>query len=120
MANFKDLKVYQKSYQLALEIHELSLELPQEIQFDLADQIRRASRSIPTNIAEGYGKKSSQKDFCRYLLIAMGSKDEMLVHLDFLKDLKYISSERHTSLVSNYEETGKMLFGLIKSLESGI
>ena len=116
MSSFKDLQVYQKAYKLALRVHQLSMLLPKEIQFDLADQIRRAARSIPTNIAEGYGKKSSLKDFQRFLNIALGSKDEMLVHVEFLRDLKYIDPFLFAELSASYEEIGKMLFGLIKSL----
>ena len=91
--NYEKLEVFKISYIVALHVHKMSLKLPKEIQFDLADQVRRASRSIPTNIAEGYGKRISQKDFKRFLWIAVGSKDEMIVHLNFLKDLGYVNSK---------------------------
>ena len=117
MDGFKKLEVFKKSYELALQIHKISLKFPKEIQFNLADQIRRSSRSIPTNIAEGYGKKYSQKDFRRFLLMAKGSKDETIVHLNFLKDLNYIDQKIFDFLEQKYEEVGKMLFGLIKSLK---
>ena len=118
MPGFSDLKVYKKSYELALNIHKISIKLPKEIQYNLADQIRRASKSIPTNIAEGYGKKEFQKEFKRFLFISLGSKDEVLVHLNFLKDLNYISTEIFNDLESQYNELGRMLYGLVKSLKS--
>ena len=100
-----------------MQIHKISLKFPKEIQFNLADQIRRSSRSIPTNIAEGYGKKISAKDFQRFLWIAIGSKDETVVHLNFLKDLNYIDQKIFDFFEKSYEEIGRMLFGLVKSLQ---
>ena len=118
MNNYKDLKVYQKSYALALRIHEVTQKFAlQREASDLIDQVRRASRSIPTNIAEGYGRKESQKDFRRFLWISLGSNDEVFVHLDFLKDLGYITPEDHKELTHGHNEVGKMLYGLIQSLK---
>jgi hypothetical protein len=76
----EDLMVFQKAYKVSLEIHKLSLEMPQVEQYALADQIRRASKSICANIAEGFGKQSISKiDFKSYLAIAIGSTEEMRV-----------------------------------------
>ena len=81
MANkFEDLSVFQRAYKASLEIHKMTLGMPKIEQYALADQLRRASKSICANIAEGFGKQSQSKlEFGRYLLIAMGSSDEMLV-----------------------------------------
>ena len=62
---------------------------------ELGGQIRRASKGIPQNIAEGWARRESEKEFKHYLLIAIGSCEEMGVHLDYAKDLGYISSEAH-------------------------
>ena len=115
---FKGLDVYQKAYKLSLEIHRLSFKFPKEEQFGLASQIRRASTSIPLNIAEGYGRRESKGDYLRFIQIAKGSAFEMLVLLDYAKDVGYIEPRaEHNSLYSDYEEVIRMLVGLRKHIE---
>jgi four helix bundle protein len=78
--SFEDLEVFQRAYRLSLEIHHVSLRLPKIEQRALGDRVRRASKSIPVNLAEGFGKQSdSVAEFRRFLRIAMGSADEMRV-----------------------------------------
>ena len=84
MKSYKDLDVYKRSYELSLEIHKLSLKLPREYKFELANQIRRASRSIPSNIVEGFGRNKSKKDIINYLKDSLGSNDEMLLDIKFM------------------------------------
>lgn len=115
--NYRDLEVYQRSYKLALEIHEFSLTLPKYLQFDLGDQIRRASRSIPSNIAEGYARAKSSKDTVNFLNDALGSNEEMLFNLDFLKDSKLIEKVLYLKWFNEYTINGKQLFRLILSLK---
>ena len=67
MNSYRDLEVYQRSYKLAVKMHKFSCSLPKEFQRDLADQIRRASRSIPSCIAEAYGRNKSPKDIVNLL-----------------------------------------------------
>ena len=89
--SFEELDVFQRSYRISLEIHSDSLTWPQIEQYALGDQIRRASKSIPANIAEGFGKQRlSSKEFKRYLLIAVGSADEMRVWCRYCFDLGYV------------------------------
>ena len=64
---FEDLEVFKRSYRISLEIHRMTLELPRIEQYGLADQLRRASKSIPVNLAEGHGKRRSQAEFGRYI-----------------------------------------------------
>ena len=114
---FEDLQVFQKAYRLSLEIHRRSLEFPQIEQYALADQIRRASKSICANLAEGYGKRSqSTAEFKRYILISIGSADEMRVWLRYCLDLTYITTDEWNKWRLAYEEIAKMLQGLSKSL----
>ena len=108
------LDVYKKSYQLALEIHKLSLKFPKQEQYELAQQLRRSSKSIAANIAEGMGKQESQADVRRYIRIAVGSCDESRVWLEFSRDLGYISKKMQHDLDERYKEVGRMLQGLIK------
>ena len=110
----KDLKAYQLSYKAALEIHRTSLNFPKIEQFGLADQIRRSSRSIPANLAEGLNTYRSNSEELQFLRVALGSCEETLVWLDFAKDLVYIDPELHSEFRDRYDEIGKLLFGLIK------
>ena len=115
---FENLKVFQKAYRVSLEIHEASLKFPKIEQFGLADQLRRASKSICANLAEGFGKKRSQSDFNRFIGMAIGSADEMRVWLRYCYDLRYIDESRWNSWRNDYEEIAKMLQGLGKSVRN--
>ncbi len=115
-AAFEDLEVFQRSYRISLEIHRISLEFPKIEQYALGDQVRRASKSIPANIAEGFGKqKQSRTEFRRFLMIAMGSADEMRVWCRYCLDLGYIEETVWKRWRDEYHEIAKMLQGLIKS-----
>ena len=86
--------------------------MPRLEQQALADQLRRASKSIAANIAEGYSKRRSKAEFKRYLLIAMGSADEMRVWLRYCLDLGYIDGDQWTVLRDEYQVIAKMLNAL--------
>lgn len=86
---FRDLDVYTISYQLMLIVHEKIKLLPNYERFDLTDQMRRASKSIPSNIAEGWTKREHEKDFKHHLNISIGSANEMEVHIETARDLQY-------------------------------
>ncbi len=110
---FRDLKVYQLAYKLAMEIFNLSKAFPAEERFSLTDQIRRSSRSVTANIAEGYRKKLYAKMFVSKMADADGEATETQVWLDYSRDCGYISAEKRRSLVDGYEEVGRMLGGMI-------
>ena len=111
---FEDLKVFKRAYRLSLEIHKSSLTFPKEEQFGMASQMRRASKSIPANIAEGFGKQRlSKAEFRRYLMIAMGSADEMRVWTRYCLDLGFIPEKTWQTWRNEYQEIAKMLHGLI-------
>jgi four helix bundle protein len=112
--SFRDLRVYQRAYELTLRIHRLTLRFPNFERYELGRQMREASRSIPANIAEGYGRKKSSSDFKRFLQIALGSCDEMTVWLDLAKDLGYLKEEEYRGLKESYEEVGKGINRLIQ------
>ena len=91
---FEELDVFQRAYKVSLDVHRVSLTMPQIEQQALADQVRRASKSICANLAEGFGKQSQSKaEFRRYLLMAMGSADEMRVWSRYCFDLGYTDEE---------------------------
>ena len=110
------LLVYEKAYKAALAIYRLTETFPKEERKGIGDQMRRASISIPLNIAEGYAKRESQQEFRRFLKMAIGSANEMSVLIEFAKDLSYIDEEKRERASGEYEEIGKMLNGLIKKL----
>ncbi len=109
---FKDLKVYKLAYEAAMKIFEISKLFPKEETYSLTDQIRKASRSVCANIAEGYRKRIYPKHFTSKISDADGECSETMVWLDFSKDCNYISLEIHKELTYNYEEIGKMLGGM--------
>ena len=115
---FEDLDVFQRAYRVSLTVHRASLSFPSVEQFALGDQVRRASKSICANIAEGYGKqRQSRREFRRYLLMALGSADEMRVWSRYCLDLGYIDDRRWQSWRDEYQEIARMLNGLVGSLE---
>ena len=81
------LEVFKKSYAIALEIHKITMGFPKHEQYEIGQQLRRSSKSIPANIAEGMGKQESKNDIIHYMRTAMGSCDETRVWLEFSKDL---------------------------------
>ena len=109
IGSYRDLEVYQKSYGLALRLHQITLEFPKHETTELGSQLRRAAKSVPINIGEGYGRKSSAMDFKRFLTIAMSSCDEVRIELDFAKDLGYIDQAAHAELSAEYDVLGKQL-----------
>ena len=111
--SYKELEIYKRSYKLALKLHKITINFPEEERYDLISQIRRCSKSIPTNIAEGYGRKSKE-DFKRFLKISLGSCNELQVHLEFSKDLKYISKEIYKEISKENEEIGRMIYSTIE------
>ena len=110
--SYKDLEVCKRAYMLSLEIHKLSMDFPKYEMFELGAQIRRSTKSIVMNIAEGYGKKHSAAEFKRYLSIAIGSADEVKVQLEYCKDLGYVSEANYQRYSEGYTEVAKMLTGL--------
>jgi four helix bundle protein len=112
---YKDLIVYKKAYNASLTIHKASLTFPSFESYELGGQIRRASKSIPMNIAEGYGRNDSLEDFKRFLTMALGSCEEVKVQLDYCKDLGYITKEQYEELIVVYAEISKMIVSMRKN-----
>ena len=101
---FRDLKVYQLSYQLALEIFQISEDFPKEEKYSLTDQIRRSSRSVPSNLAEAWRKRKYRKYFVSKLIDSIAEESETEVWLDFSRDLNYIDNAKHEYFLSKYDE----------------
>jgi len=116
LKHYKELQVWQKSYQSCLEIYKATREFPGEEKYGLTSQIRRSAVSVPSNIAEGYGRKTTL-DYLRFLYIAYGSNCELETQLLLSGDLGYIEQGRLGSLTDDISEVERMLKALIKSLE---
>ncbi len=112
MQNYKELKVWEKSHQLVLEIYRITNKFPKEEIYGLTSQIRRAAASIPANIAEGCGKKS-QLDLANFLNISLGSTNEIDYFLLLCRDLKYISETEFLELENTINAIRAMLINLI-------
>jgi four helix bundle protein len=110
VASFRNLEVYKKAYSASINIHKMSLTFPKYEQYALADQIRRTSKSICANVAEGFAKQRSSKiEFKRFLLIAIGSASETLVWIDYCKDMAYIDEKTYENWREEYEGINRML-----------
>lgn len=109
----KDLEVYQRAYKVSLEVHKASLAFPREEQFALANQVRRASKSICANLAEGFAKqKYSSAEFKRFVQVAIGSSEEMQVWIDYCLDLGYIGAPVHAYWQEEYSAVTRKLYML--------
>jgi four helix bundle protein len=109
----RDLKVFQLAYSLAMEIFHLSKHFPREELYSLTDQIRRSSRSVPANIAEGFRKIRYPNMLVSKLADSDGEATETQVWLDFALDCGYMSKTDRDRLIAGYEEVGRMLSGMI-------
>ena len=114
VSTVEDLDVFRRAYQISLDLHQVSLKFPKIEQFGgLADQIRRASKSICANLAEGFGKqRQSNLEFKRYLLMAIGSADEMQVWLKYCADLEYVDQKICERWRDEYRQIARMLQSL--------
>jgi four helix bundle protein len=115
MQNYKDLKVWEKAHAFTLQVYEITKLFPKEEIYSLTNQLRRASSSIPANIAEGCGK-NSQLELAHFLNIALGSSNEAEYFLLLSKDLNYLSTEKHVELAENINEVKAMLISLINKV----
>ncbi len=99
--SFQDLNIWQEGHNLALEIYKLTENFPKKEEYGLVSQIRRAASSVPANIAEGMGRKTT-KELLTFTYNARGSLSEVINHLILSKDLGYIDDKEFTSLCQRY------------------
>jgi len=117
LKNYKELKVWQKAYQLCLEIYKITRGFPSDEKYGLTSQMRRAAVSVPSNIAEGYGRKTTP-EYIRSLHFAYGSNCELETQISLSGDLGYMKTQEKERLQGNIGEVERMLKALIKPLES--
>jgi len=117
MAGYQELMVWRKSMDLTVETYRLSKKLPKEEKYGLADQMRRASVSMPSNIAEGQDR-NSKKEFCNFLYIARGSRAELETQFLICVRVGYLAETEISYALELLKEIGKMLTALISRLKS--
>ena len=117
LKNYKELKVWQKAYNLCIEIYKITRTFPKEELYGLTSQIRRAAVSVPSNIAEGYGRKTTP-EYLRSLYIAYGSSCELETQILLSGDLGLMKVEALNKLQADLGEVERMLKALIKAVEN--
>jgi four helix bundle protein len=116
MKSYRDLEIYKEAYQLAIEVHHMSLTLPKHELYEQGSQIRRSSKSIKDTIVEGYGRKKYKNDFIKFLIYAQSSCDETISQLNMINDL-YFSEKPLTKLMDDYNVLGKKINKFIQYVE---
>lgn len=118
--SYKDLEIYLLSHKLAVEIHKASLKLPRFEMYEEGNQLRRAAKSIPSNIAEGFGRRRYKSEFLKFLIYALASCDETREHLEILFETGSLDDrETFTYFLSKYDELGRKINNFIKAVDSG-
>ncbi|MDB5009869.1 MAG: four helix bundle protein [Mucilaginibacter sp.] len=117
MHNFKELKVWKAGIEICKSTFLITKSFPSEEKFGLISQMNRSAVSIPSNIAEGCGRKSN-KEFHQFLNIALGSSFELETQVIIAKEFNYITSERSEDICTSIIEIQKMINGLQKSLST--
>jgi four helix bundle protein len=115
MGNFKGLKAYSKGFELAMDIFYLTVKFPNDEKFGLTSQIRRSSRLVCSNIAEGYRKRRYEPHFISKLTDADMENSETLVWIDFALSCGYINEETNDRLIQKQEEIGRLLCFMIEN-----
>lgn len=114
---FRQLVAWQKAYQLSLDVYRMTSGFPSSEMYGLVSQMRRASVAIPANIAEGYNRQH-RKEYLQFLSVASGSLAELETYLLLSHDLGYVNADRFASLDDLRKNVGRVLSGLIRSLQS--
>jgi four helix bundle protein len=117
LKSFRDLKVWQKAHELALAVYKCTRSFPKDEIYGLTVQMRRAAASVPSNIAEGCGRRGDA-EFARFLQIAMGSASELEYQLMLAHDLGYVGSEKYGQLSAGVMEVKRMLASLLRRLKA--
>jgi len=117
--SYQDLAIWKKAMELVVQVYHLTRRFPREEMHGLTSQMRRAAVSIPTNIAEGWGR-GSRREYIQFLRIARGSLLELETLLAISRSLSYLSQEDMQTTLALVEEISRMLSGLIASLKKGM
>ena len=115
---YKKLKIYRAAHDLAVRVHKMSLKLPRFEMMEEGSQIRRSSKSVSSNIVEGYALRRYKQEYIHYLARALGSSLETVEHLDFLFETESLKDkDLYNQLSNEYQELNSMLYRFIGSVE---
>jgi len=106
------------SYDLAIKLHKMSLRLPQYEMYEEGSQLRKSSKGIASCIAEGYGRKRYKADFIKFLTYAHASRDETILHLNFIKDTHELDKKELPLFLNAYDELGSKINRFIHYVEN--
>lgn len=120
MPSYEDSEVYKLAKQMAVEIHQMTLnELPKFEMYEQGSQIRRASKSIVANFVEGYGRRRYKAQYIKFLTYALASCDETKAHLELLHETSSLRSERFQYFYINYRKIGAKIYNLREAVING-
>ena len=117
MKSYKDLEIYKLSYNYAIEVHKITMTLPNYELYEQGSQIRRSSKSIKDNIAEGYGRRRYKAEFIRFLIFSHASCDETISQLNMISDIHFIDNPLN-DLSAKYMELSKKIYKFIQYVET--
>lgn len=118
--SYKKLEIWKLARELSIDIHKMSLSLPRFELFETGSQIRRSSKSVRSNIVEGYGRRYYKNDYLRFIIYALASNDETIDHLETLFETGSLSDEElFKKLLQRLIILGKMLNNFLTSVQSG-
>jgi four helix bundle protein len=117
LQSYKDLEIYQLSYELAVKVHKFTLKLPKYEHYEEGAQLRKSSKGITSCIVEGYGRKRYKADFIRFLTYSHASCDETIVHLSFLNDTHERFNKEIEYFLDNYDKLGRKINKYIQYVE---
>jgi len=117
--SYRDLEVYQLAFRLAVEVDKMTKRLPAHEMYEEGRQIRRSAKSIPANIAEGYGRRRYKGDFIRFIIYALSSCDETRVHLDILHETGSLNRQDYDHLTAEYDKLGRKLNSFLQAVIKG-
>jgi len=114
---YKDLEVYQIAHRLAVDIHHLSLRLPKYELYETGNQLRRSSKSVSANIAEGFGRRKYKAEFIRFLIFAHASCNETIEWVEYVRDCHPDFKEAILEIMDKLDKLGRKLNSFIRAVE---
>ena len=118
--SYKDLDIYRKAHALAIEVHQMTLGLPAFEMYEEGHQIRKSSKSVKSNIVEGFGRRRYKQEFVRFLTYSLASCDETTDHFYTLFETKSLTDRnKYDYLCEEYDHLGRMISNFIRSVEDG-
>lgn len=121
MSGYRELDIYTESKRLAIEVHKLSMTFPKLELYEEGSQIRRSSKSVTSNIVEGYGRRRYKADYIKHLIYSQAECDETIVHLDFLFETdSFKDREKYEQLKNEYDSLSKRINKFIQWVEGNL